>query len=194
MWQPPSQIQFLSLRTWLWNSTSLMASSCLCLMSLATWSSLILSTRSSSSTWCLCRSSLRLSWASRWGDNSPNLSSWMHLWTAASKSGGERKTLLIDLLQEQSHCSRTVRSVTVKKRWWWPSIPCIHSCFFFLSDALISKLMSVHLIINRHFFPSLSGKDCRRDKYYGTLSPIILNMFKTICLDYVDTISYLICQ
>lgn len=62
-----------------------MASSCLCLFSLAAWSCFILSVRSSSSTCCLCRSSLRLSRASRWGDGSPSLSSWMHVWIAAAR-------------------------------------------------------------------------------------------------------------
>lgn len=40
-------------------------------------------------------------------------------------------------------------------------LPWIHSCFVFLSDALISKLFSTHLIMKRFFLPSLSGKDCK---------------------------------
>lgn len=42
--------------------------------------------------------------------------------------------------------------------------PWIHSCFFFLSEALISKLLSLHLIMNRHFLPSLSAIDWRRER------------------------------
>ena len=38
-------------------------------------------------------------------------------------------------------------------------LPWIHSCFFFLSEALISKVLSKHFMRKRHFFPSLSGKD-----------------------------------
>lgn len=71
--------------SWARNSTFLIASSCLCLFSLAVWSCFILSARSSSSACCLWRSSLRLSRASRWGDGSPNLSSWMHVWIAATR-------------------------------------------------------------------------------------------------------------
>lgn len=88
----------ISVRTgWTWISTSLMASSCLCLFSLAACSCFILSTRSSSSACCLCRSSLRLSRASRWGDDRPNLSSWMHVWIAAEKQRERRSHTSIHL-------------------------------------------------------------------------------------------------
>lgn len=70
---------------WALSSTFLIASSCLCLLSLAACSCLILFDRSSSSTCCLCRSSLLLSRDSRCGDGSPSLSSWMHVWMAAER-------------------------------------------------------------------------------------------------------------
>lgn len=99
---------------------------------------------------------------------------------------------LINLPLKQLHsCTVETLTVTPQKLWqkwqdsWcnkavteqWKvtnSLPWIHSCFFFLSDALISKLLSVHLMINRHFFPSLSGRDCSREN--DTFIHIILNV------------------
>lgn len=74
------------------HSTFLIASSCFCLCSLATWSCCILCSRSCTSACCLCRSSLRLSRASRWGDSSPNLRLWMHVWIAAMRGECDNST------------------------------------------------------------------------------------------------------
>lgn len=47
--------------------------------------------------------------------------------------------------------------------------PWIHSCFFFLSEALISKLLSLHLMTNKHFLASLSATDWRRERTHTSI-------------------------
>lgn len=59
--------------------------------------------------------------------------------------------------------------------------PWIHSCFFFLSDALISKPFWDDLMKKRHFFPSLSGKGCRENSTEG-----IMHLCK-----YEESVSYI---
>ena len=79
-------------------ATFLISSSCFCLCSLAACSCFIFSSRSSTSTCCFCRSSLRLSRASRWGDSRPKLSCWMQLWMAET-AGRETSRLAKQQLQ-----------------------------------------------------------------------------------------------
>ena len=58
------------------------------------------------------------------------------------------------LSMKNRKCSQVISWQVIKS-----TLPWIHSCFFFLSEALISKVLSKHFMRKRHFFPSLSGKD-----------------------------------
>lgn len=56
------------------------------------------------------------------------------------------------------HCCKNSSNLNFHITSIFETSPWIHSCFFFLSEALISKVLSRHFMRKRHFFPSLSGK------------------------------------